>query len=413
MADDVVSSDRMRFARNSAAMLLIQLLNQLVPLVTVPYLARALGAETFGVLSFGIAGVAFAHVLTDVGFGIGGAYTISRHRTNKLYVECISFAAVVTKLGVFLAILPIYILYFGTRGMESTEVTFIFFLLVVICFDALAPTWIYQGLEMVGRLIIFSLIGRIGYLVIIFSAVEGPSDLSFIAIALMFAHGTPVILGYTRLYLDGYRVRFPKKRILKKSFLYAQSFYYSRLAVASYTSLGTLVLGYFASATTLGFFGAAQQLYKALQQLTGSLAGILLPYMAARRDIELFKLLATIMISLATIFCIGVAYWARDIVWLIFGEQFRGAEFYLQLFIAAFWLYVVSVFLGHALFAGLGIGRLANRTFVLAGIVNMMGLLLMIIADSISAAGVCMVIILSELVANIYRVILIRRLYIR
>lgn len=72
--------------RNFVAMLLWQIGNYLVPLVTFPYLARVLGPAQFGVVGFATALAVYGTILTEWGFNLSGPRTTAqwRHDRDKL-----------------------------------------------------------------------------------------------------------------------------------------------------------------------------------------------------------------------------------------------------------------------------------------------------------------------------------------
>lgn len=55
---------------NFISLFIIQSLNYLLPLITVPYLARVLGAKNYGKVIFAIAFITYFQIITDYGFNL-------------------------------------------------------------------------------------------------------------------------------------------------------------------------------------------------------------------------------------------------------------------------------------------------------------------------------------------------------
>jgi len=75
----------------------------LIPLLTYPYLIRVLGKETYGLVVFVQAIVAYMVILVGFGFNISATREISIHRENKEKLnEIVSSVLIVKSLFFFL-----------------------------------------------------------------------------------------------------------------------------------------------------------------------------------------------------------------------------------------------------------------------------------------------------------------------
>ncbi|ELA4707862.1 oligosaccharide flippase family protein, partial [Escherichia coli] len=62
---------------NAVYLFVVQGVTYLVPLITLPYLVRVLGAQSYGVLSFSLAIIQYFILLTDYGFNLSATQKIS------------------------------------------------------------------------------------------------------------------------------------------------------------------------------------------------------------------------------------------------------------------------------------------------------------------------------------------------
>ena len=59
--------------KNGFWLTILQLVNTVIPILTIPYITRILGAEEYGVFSIALNWVTYLQVFVEYGFGLSGA----------------------------------------------------------------------------------------------------------------------------------------------------------------------------------------------------------------------------------------------------------------------------------------------------------------------------------------------------
>ncbi len=180
------------FARNLTALSALQAANILSPMITIPYLLRALGAEAFGRLMLAQASVTYVSLLVEFGFNLSAARHIAEARaTNRpigaFVVSVLSAKALLFSLGAAALIAAVV----AVPALRQSHAPFLWFLPLPLA-ALVFPEWLFRGLERMAPPAMALLAARGVAVLATFSVVHGPAD---IARAALIIACTPVLAG--------------------------------------------------------------------------------------------------------------------------------------------------------------------------------------------------------------------------
>ena len=358
--------------RNARALLIIQIANQLMPLALIPYLARVLGASSYGVVAFGLSIVAVASVVTDYGFNLSVTMQIAKRRDSKPYVNRLLGAVLIAKLMLVLAVVPAVLCYAAFTEKYAEFSSFFVLLLLPIFAQAFHPVWLFQGIEKMGYIAWFTLASRLAYMAMVFTFVSSPSDYTTLAVVNGISQFVALFLAMSFLANEGYRPRWASMRYVLLIMQSSTPFFWSRAAVSTYTAGGAMYLGFFSSSTQVAYYAAAEQLYKGAQGLFAPLSQALYPHMVRTKNFQLlFK-----VIKLSACVCLAGAvfgaFTGQYFIELLFGSDFLNSETALLVFLATLLVNTPSVLLGYPALGALGHAAAANRSVMIAGVTQLL-----------------------------------------
>lgn len=264
--------------RNIVSMLIWQGGNYLVPLVTLPYLSRVLGVDTFGHVAFAYAVVAYFVMITEWGFSLSSSRLISRNADDRAEVTRIFWNTLNAKL--MIGGVSLIVLYSVAALVPDLRAIFPLILaasLAVIA-NMITVNWCLQGLERLDFFAAGSLIGKVATVPLILLLVKGPED-AWLSITLqtgglVFSGLLSVIL------LARMKVIGPWARSFAGAIGQITGGWYvflSSAAVNLYTTTNLVILGALTTPAGVGQYSGADRLKTAAQGVISPVSNAIYP----------------------------------------------------------------------------------------------------------------------------------------
>ena len=195
---------RRRLIENVLSLGALQAASYVLPLLTLPYLARVLGPESLGLLAFALAFAQIFVMLTDYGFNLSATREVSVHRDNPAKVAEIFASITVLRLAFMLLgfVLLLALTQLIPRFAADAPLYAACYLLVVG--NVLFPQWLFQGLEQLRLVSLLQILARVLVVIGIFLFVKSREDL--LAAALLQSSGAALAASVAVLLAAGYLV---------------------------------------------------------------------------------------------------------------------------------------------------------------------------------------------------------------
>ncbi|MFN3446413.1 MAG: oligosaccharide flippase family protein, partial [Bacteroidia bacterium] len=183
---------------NAFHLFLLQVLNNILPLVTIPFLVQVLGADSFGILAFSQVVGGYLVVISDYGFNLSITRLISLNRDKPEKCATI-FNQVITLKVLMLSTLcfvftPFIFLFDSLYAYK--EVYFLTFFLSLG--NVLFPIWYFQGMQKMNYILWPNAISKVISTIPILFLVRQSNDLE---LAVLFNVLGALISGILGLYL--------------------------------------------------------------------------------------------------------------------------------------------------------------------------------------------------------------------
>ena len=351
----------MRLLKHFLSLAVAEVCSKLVTFAAFAYLARRLGANTYGYIEFAGAVLMCASLIVDQGFSAFGAREIAKtpHQTGRLTSEIVT-ARLALALGGYLAIALFALLV--DRGPIITRLLLIYGL--SLWGLPLLLQWVFQGHERMHLVAISQILRQTIFAAIVLLFVRGPEQILTVAWAEVGAVITTAAF-CVWMYRRNFRSEIPVRPSMSgRSFREGLPIGLSQMFWVVKMFGGTLILGLIASPQDVGFFAGAQRILVALHAFVWLYYFNLLPSMSRRwqENRSEFRRLIDESMQVAVWVALAVA-----IVWMalsggamrfVYGSQFESAGPVLALFAIVWAMTLIS---GHYRFGLIAAGHASEE----------------------------------------------------
>lgn len=355
----------------------IQAAQMLLPLLALPYLSRALGKESFGVVMYlGVVTLVMTFVL-DWGFLLGGVRCVARQRGRQEALSGLWWHGLLAKVLLLPPLLGGGVLFYLLFPHPPFSPLAMFWASLAGIARGFSPLWFFQGKDdnSLRRLAIYDLASTALLLLLMVVLIRKPEDaplyLALLALSKAGAYGL--------LCLQTCRTHCFRPTVSGALALLRETrvFFVGGIAGQTYSNWSQLGIGGMLSAREMGLFLAADKISRAIVSLSNPLSQALFPEICAlhtmndaARQLRLQRLalLAALFASVGG--CALVELLAPAILHLALGQASGDAVLILRLLAFVIPLLSLNQILGPQLLVPMGKEHIVTTAQICAAVVS-------------------------------------------
>lgn len=376
MATSPQNTPARSISQNVLALYGVQIGRKLIPLVSIPYLARVLGPAGWGTVAFIAAMAELLVICIEFGFNISATREVARNRDDpkacgKVMGGVLGAQACLAAVGIVVAFLASRFLPVVEKRPELLVAG-----LVYAVAQGFAPLWFFQGLEQMRLAAALELSGKVAALVGLFLFVHGPTDdwkvLALTAVAPALSTTVGLALAYRRI-----PVHLPSAMLVRGALVMGAPMFLFRSAESLYGVGNVFLLGLFTTPEIVGYFAAAEKIAKAAFGLLNPIREAIFPrlsHLAVRGGEEaagpLARLGAAVMISGGAMLGAGLFFFAPLATKLLLGGEFTPAVEALRILAILPFLLSITYSVGFQWLLPFGKDAVINQIILAAGLTN-------------------------------------------
>jgi PST family polysaccharide transporter len=299
--------------RNTAALYGVHFANLLLPLVTVPFLARVLRPEGWGVVVFAQSFAAWSGLILEYGFHLSGTRRIATARGNREELTAVVAGVQGAKLILLLVLTTVTVLAYLTIPTFRSHPVHLFWAWLLAVGQGASPFWYFQGIERMKAAASLEVMAKVLATAGIFLLVRGPEDgwmvLALQALAALFWAGVATRWIYAELPFIRMTLDRAVSMLREGAVLFA-----FRGASGLYMQANGFVLGLLSNAATVAYFGGAERVIRAAIGLIQPVSQALYPRLSQLMRSDRLAALRLLRTSLLVVGGLGIAVGAAAAV---------------------------------------------------------------------------------------------------
>lgn len=328
-------------------------LGMLVPLLSLPHLAKTLGPENFGALAFALIVTTMCSVLVDYGFNISATRHVAVNANDKQEISITLRAVSVIKIvAILTCTASIWIMSLANDAMAKSLCN-VYASFMLLIGSIIYPIWLLQGMGKFGLIAISQLVSKLIVLLLTLSFVKGPEDL-LLAVVLQSSWSMFSGIFCLKTTIDILKAS-NNDGLAPKIFSQLKSgftIFKSTAVMSLYTNIGATIAAMIMSPASLAGFHVADRIIKAITGFYSVPITVLLPpqsFLARsnkkefeRKSIKILK--ACGFVSLLIFLASAIS--APLLVNVVFGNNYTGTNEVLYIMMPLLFIVAISNVIG-------------------------------------------------------------------
>ncbi len=314
---------------NFAWLTALQFAGYLLPLITLPYLARVIGVYGFGKIAFASAIVAWVNTIVNWGFNYSATRDIARNKHSMRNVSAIFSSVLWARILLMLICLVVLFLLTLIIPVLAENRAIIFLTFLLIPGYILSSEWVFQGLARMKYISILTILSKSTFTVLVFIFIRSSED--FILQPLLMSAGSIFsgIIGFWILKRWGVVIYPCKIRIIVRYLRNSFDIFFNQLIPNMYNNFSIILLGAVGGANATGIFDAGSRFVTVADQFLSILTRVFFPFLSRKINHHNKFVILNISITICVSLCLFIG--APFIIKIFYAPVFSDAVIVLRI----------------------------------------------------------------------------------
>lgn len=381
---------------NGVSLMVFQVAKIVFPLVTLPYLTRILSVEVYGVVTYVKAVMNYMQVFVDFGFVLSGTKDVVQARDNQKKLELVVGDTIMARallglVGFVVVAILVLSLPILRENMLFTMLSYTAVFLSVFLFD-----FLFRGMEVMYIIAVRFVVMKVISTVLTFVLVKNDSNMLLIPILDIVSSLVAVALVLYEVKKMQIKMKFsnPKNIIqkIKESFVY----FLSNAAATSLNAMSTIIIGIYASAAEVAYWGLAMQIIGTITALYNPISDSLYPEMIKTKKFGLMRKAIRIFLPLVIVGCVAAFVMAGLVFRILGGEEYAAAVPAFRILIPMLVPGFLAVMYGWPVLGSIGKMKQVTASTAISAGFNIVVLLLLAFTNNLNLINIAVARVVTE-----------------
>lgn len=267
----------MKVIKNYLYNLIYQILVIILPIITIPYVSRILGANGLGIYALTNAYAQYFVLIAMLGLATYSSREIAYVRDDDKKLSRTFWEINFLEFIMLGLSLVLYIILFGLIVNSNYKTIYILQSFSILS-SLIDISWLFIGLENFKKVVVRNILVKIIGVILIFILVKDSSQVWLYTLIL----GGTQLLGQVIMWFDipkNIKFVLPKKENLMRHLKYSIRLFIPQIAITVYTMLDKVMLGILSNEAQVGMYDNSQKIIKILVTVVTVLATVTIPKM--------------------------------------------------------------------------------------------------------------------------------------
>lgn len=403
-----------KLLKNGIWLFVLQVFNTIVPMITLPYVTRILGASRYGDFSLALNWILYFQVIVEYGFGYWGARkvaTTGKEQLQNTFSRIIT-ARIVLLLFSFIVMCIVYV-FSGKEFSHFTCMCILFLMVLGVTFQL---TWLFQGMQDMKFITMINAASRTISVFLVFALVKNVGDVYLYCFLYSCTYILSAIIGlYMANKMYGLKVRICRFKGAKSALEEAWPLFISQAMSKVLSGFGVTVLGMTATSSAVGIYSAVYKIPYTMALFFNPISQATYPDISAafskskETGYKRVKKIGALVVPLFAGAAVIIALFHHPIVWLLFGDEYANNSIILVPLAAWFVLSVINNFLGIQILVASGHQKEYSNAFLVSAICSV--ILYVVLGKLWGLFGIAFSTCIAELLLTILLIFNVKKVY--
>lgn len=383
----------------------LQAAKYIFPFITLPYLTRVLGPDSYAIKAYVVSVMSFFQVFLDYGFLPYGTRKTALIRGDNRAVRMISTDITVARIMLCLVgILPLLLLACSIEILRAHPL-YVVFAYLGVCARALLPDFIFQGFEEMEIITRRFVLSQAVVVFLTFVFIHSSDDLIWVPVLELVGALIGLIWSWHNV-IAVRKISFVRFKLLDvaRSLKDSTPYFISNASTTALTGLTTVFMGVFLSdKADIAFWSLSMSVIAAAQSLFSPITNSIFPRICVEKSFRTLKQSLLLGMPIVTAAAVCLMVLAEPTMLILGGRAYLPASKILS-FVAPVLVFSYPVcMLGYPVLAATGHSVALTVSSLIATAFNLAGLVLLIILNCFTLEAVSILRCMTEMTLAVIR----------